>query len=96
MTQPLLALSMPGGPELVFIFVIILLLFGAKKLPELARGLGRSLGEFKKAREEFEREIHKTAADVEIKEDPNKQLHTTDSTGLPAPAPKAPESEVAK
>lgn len=67
MTHPLLAFSMPGGPELIFIIVIVLLLFGAKKLPELARGLGQSLGEFKKAREEFEREVHKSAADVEIK-----------------------------
>ncbi len=39
------------------IFVIILLLFGAKKLPELARGIGKSMGEFKKARDEFEHEI---------------------------------------
>lgn len=73
MTHPLLALSMPGGPELIFILVIVLLLFGAKKLPELARGLGQSLGEFKKAREEFEREIHKSAADVEVKPAPEKE-----------------------
>nr|WP_240471546.1 twin-arginine translocase TatA/TatE family subunit [Rubritalea marina] len=39
------------------IFIIILLLFGAKKLPQLARGIGKSMGEFKKAREEFEHEI---------------------------------------
>jgi len=46
-----------GGPEMIMIFVVVLLLFGAKKLPELARGVGKSMGEFKKAREEFEREI---------------------------------------
>lgn len=46
-----------GGPEMIMIFVVILLLFGAKKLPELARGVGKSMGEFKKARDEFEREI---------------------------------------
>ncbi|MEN9990962.1 MAG: hypothetical protein RLZZ224_664, partial [Verrucomicrobiota bacterium] len=44
---------------MIIIFVVILLLFGAKKIPELARGLGKSMGEFKKAREEFEREITK-------------------------------------
>lgn len=39
------------------IMLVILLLFGAKKLPELARGIGKSMGEFKKARDDFEREI---------------------------------------
>ena len=68
MTTPLLALALPGGPELIFIFFIVLLLFGSKKLPELARGLGRSLGEFKKAKEEFEREIHQTSSEAEAKE----------------------------
>jgi len=73
MTTPLLAMAMPGWPEIVFILVICLLLFGAKKLPELARGIGQSLGEFKKARDEFDREIKKSAANVEIKAEPDKQ-----------------------
>jgi sec-independent protein translocase protein TatA len=73
MTPPLFALSMPGTPEIIFILLIVLILFGAKKLPELARGIGQSLGEFKKAREEFEREVHKSAAEVEVKEAPDKQ-----------------------
>jgi TatA/E family protein of Tat protein translocase len=47
------------------IFIVILLLFGAKKLPELARGVGKSMGEFKKAREEFEREI--TLSEEEVR-----------------------------
>lgn len=55
-----LAFTLPQGPEWIIIFVVVLLLFGAKKIPELARGLGKSMGEFKKAREDFEREI-KTA-----------------------------------
>lgn len=46
-----------GGQEMFLILIVILLLFGAKKLPELARGMGRSLGEFKKAKDEFEHEI---------------------------------------
>ena len=46
-----------GGPELIVLFAIILLLFGAKKLPQLARGVGKSMGEFKKARDEFEQDI---------------------------------------
>ena len=49
---------------MVVIFLIILLLFGAKKLPQLARGLGKSMGEFKKAKDEFEHEI--TRAEDEV------------------------------
>ena len=59
---------MPGWPEIVFILVIVILLFGAKKLPELARGLGQSLGEFKRARGEFEREIQKSTTDRQVEE----------------------------
>jgi len=43
--------------EMIVIFLIVLLLFGAKKIPELARGIGKGMGEFKKAKHEFEREI---------------------------------------
>ena len=48
-----------GGQELIFILLIILLLFGAKKLPELARGMGQAVKEFQKAKDEFSDEIHK-------------------------------------
>ena len=43
-----------GGMELILIFAIVILLFGAKKLPELAKGLGKSIKEFKKASNEEE------------------------------------------
>ncbi|HEY5741316.1 MAG TPA: twin-arginine translocase TatA/TatE family subunit [Terrimicrobiaceae bacterium] len=66
---------MPGWPETIFILVIVVLLFGAKKLPELARGLGQSLGEFKKARDEFEREVRNSATEPEVKEPTEKQPH---------------------
>lgn len=46
-----------GFQEMILIALVILLLFGAKKLPELARGIGKSMGEFKKAKEDFEDEI---------------------------------------
>ena len=41
-----------GGPELLIILVIVLILFGAKKIPELASGLGKGIKEFKKATRE--------------------------------------------
>jgi sec-independent protein translocase protein TatA len=49
-----------GGPDVLIILLIVLILFGAKKLPDLARGLGQSMNEFRKAREEIDREIHGT------------------------------------
>ncbi|MBP7950246.1 MAG: twin-arginine translocase TatA/TatE family subunit [Verrucomicrobiales bacterium] len=61
------------GPELIIIFVLILLLFGAKKLPEFARGMGRSLGEFRKAKDEFEQEIHRAGEEVRVEEEKKKQ-----------------------
>lgn len=45
-----------GWPEIVVIVLVILLLFGAKRLPELMRSLGKSLSEFKKGKEEGEKE----------------------------------------
>lgn len=62
-----------GGQEVIIIFLIVLLLFGAKKLPELARGIGKSMGEFKKAREDFEREITHAETDVRVKEAQGKE-----------------------
>jgi sec-independent protein translocase protein TatA len=45
------------GPDMMVILLIVLLLFGAKKLPELARGMGRAVKEFSAARDEIEREL---------------------------------------
>ena len=44
--------GMPGGAEIVIIVVVILLLFGGKKIPELARGIGKGIKDFRKATED--------------------------------------------
>ena len=66
-----------GGPEIAVIFVIVLLLFGAKKIPELARGLGKSMGEFKRARDEFEDEIKMAEFEVSREADEAKAEEAT-------------------
>ena len=63
-----------GIPELLVIFVIALIVFGPKKLPDLGKSIGRAMAEFKKAQEEFQesvksemREVEKSADLEEIK-----------------------------
>lgn len=50
-------LSVPGGWEIVIILVIVIVLFGSKKIPGLGRGLGKSIKEFKDAKEGKDTEI---------------------------------------
>jgi len=52
-----------GGSELVVVFAAILVLFGAKKIPEFAKGLGQGIKEFKKASREVTDEINNAASD---------------------------------
>ena len=53
-----------GFTELFLILVVILLLFGAKRIPEIARSLGRASQEYKKAKEDFLAEVNKPAEDA--------------------------------
>ena len=74
-----------GGMEVLLIFAVVLLLFGAKKLPELAKGLGSGIKEFKKATREVTDEIH-NAAEV-----PPAQPKYTPIT-QPQPQPQSPST----
>ncbi|MCC5941719.1 MAG: twin-arginine translocase TatA/TatE family subunit [Balneolaceae bacterium] len=58
-------MSMPGGFEMVIIVLVILLLFGAKRIPELARGIGQGINEFRKASDDIKKEIDKGKSDIE-------------------------------
>jgi sec-independent protein translocase protein TatA len=64
-THPILAFGIPSGPDLIILLVIVLVLFGAKRLPELARGFGQSVNEFKKAKDEFDKEVAKPTSTSE-------------------------------
>ena len=69
-----------GGGEIILILALVLILFGAKKLPELAKGLGTGIKEFKKATREVTDEIQNSADDRPAS--PNKSAPTS-------PAPPA-------
>ena len=57
-----------GMPELILIFVVALLLFGPRKMPQIGRSIGRALGEFRRASNDFKRTIEDEVAADEIRE----------------------------
>ncbi len=64
-----LLFGLPGGPELIIIIVVVLILFGGKKIPELMRGFGSGIKEFKKAQSDISDEIHRASQDEPVKEE---------------------------
>jgi sec-independent protein translocase protein TatA len=75
-----------GMPELIIIFVIALIIFGPRKLPELGRSLGKSIAEFKKASNEL-----RSTLEEEIRIDE----HRASTEAAKAPAPAAPAADPA-
>jgi sec-independent protein translocase protein TatA len=82
-----------GGGEIILILALILILFGARKLPELAKGLGQGIKEFKKATREVTDEIHASVDDSHytppppkrLDEPPQKVAETPESAEKPVP-----------
>ena len=79
-----------GGPELMMIMFVILVLFGANKLPELARGFGKSVREFKKAASGVENEVRRAMEEPPSPPAPKTvatiQSAPPEKPGLPPPA----------
>jgi sec-independent protein translocase protein TatA len=77
-----------SGGDLLLILLLILLLFGAKKLPELARGMGQAIREFQKAKDEFTDELHKAGETKAAEAKPNVQpaQSTVARTETPTPS----------
>jgi len=67
----------PVGPEMLIILLVLVLLFGANKIPKLARSTGQAMGEFKKGREEIDKELEEIS-------DPDASS-TTSSSSEPEP-----------
>lgn len=62
-------MSMPGWSELLLVFLVVLLLFGAKRIPDIATGLGRGIRDFKKAIQDTKDEIASESSKKEKTED---------------------------
>ncbi len=66
--ETVLAIAFPGGWELVVIALVVVIFFGAKKIPEIARGFGKGIREFKDATKEIKNEIEEGASEAPKKE----------------------------
>ena len=82
-----------GFPELFFIFVIALILFGPKQLPHIGRSLGRALGEFRRASNDFKQTIEEEVAADEIRSVERDLKRTADDISEAVKADGAPGSE---
>ncbi len=56
-----------GGPELLLILLVIFVFFGAKKIPEIAKGLGQGIREFRKAARDIQNEVNKEVKQIDEK-----------------------------
>ena len=81
-------LAMLNGWEIVLILAVVLVLFGAKKLPELARGLGQGIKEFKKATRDVTEELQ-NAIEQEPPPAPQKKLPEANSADTAATVPQS-------
>ena len=86
--KPTLLLSMPGESEWLLIFLVILLFFGGKKIPDLMRGIGKGVREFNDAKEHVKNEIEAgmKEKDLEKKEIVNNPIPAPDLTSTPVAA----------
>jgi Tat protein translocase TatB subunit len=87
-----------GGPELLLILVIALLVFGPRRIPELSRTIGRGLAEFRRATNDFkstlEREV--SAADLKIEDPPERPSTTPPQDGKSEEPTDAPPGSIPK
>jgi len=75
---PLQLGGIPGGPELLIILLLAVLLFGASKIPKLARSSGEAIGEFQKGREQVEQELEEMRDSTSIEQDEEDEFVDTE------------------
>ncbi len=86
-----------GLPEIMVIFVIALIVFGPKKLPELGKSIGKAMAEFKKASDEFQESVRQEMKEVEKTADLDevKKLGAIDLSAYTTPEPAPPAAQAA-
>ena len=72
-----------GMPELIIIFVVALIIFGPRKLPELGRSLGKSLSEFKRASNELRSTLEE---EVRLEDERDSAIKSAQTIGTPSPS----------
>ncbi len=85
-----------GMPELIIILVIALLVIGPHKLPELAKSLGKGLAEFKKASEDFQRNVQEESRKAEEKPAPPAEQVASVTPGVQVDAAAPPAAQPAE
>lgn len=94
MNPPLAFIEGLGGPEMLMIMVVILMLFGANRLPELAKGLGKSIREFKKAASGVEEEVRRAMEEEPVRPAAPKPAGTIEQqAGAPKPVVPPPSAD---
>src|SRR5947209_11077610 len=81
-----------GGGEIILVLALVLILFGAKKLPELAKGLGQGIKEFKKATKEVTEEVSHAMEETAALRHPHKAIPRIASPLPPAPGAPVPDA----
>src|SRR5204863_3731963 len=74
-----------GMPEMIFIFLLALIIFGPRKLPEIGRQFGRALAEFKRASNDFKAQLEDEIRQIEQIEQQEKTIHVVEATPVEAP-----------
>jgi TatA/E family protein of Tat protein translocase len=84
-----------GIPEMIMIFIVALIVFGPKRLPEIGRTLGKALGEFKKATDDFKSTIEREVHVEEMKQLASTRVSVIDTVSRTEPAVAAVEPQPA-
>lgn len=83
-----------GGPELILIFIVGLVVFGPRKLPEIGKSLGKMIGEFKRASADFQRTVEDEVESEKLRKEISSAEYPASTTSPPSPDLAAPPPPV--